>query len=150
MGLDFEGMIQDIEAAPNGSIILLHGQCCCWPCLLSALLATHSSCEIRLMRLQAGSGSCRGQHWLPCERRNFSELRQCQPSAGCAHNPTGIDPTDEQWNKIADVIEKKEHMPFFDVAYQARALARPCRKRCHVPQQSCSEIAVNDRHVGQE
>ena len=38
--------------------------------------------------------------------------------AGCAHNPTGIDPTDEQWNKIADVIEKKEHLPFFDVAYQ--------------------------------
>ena len=35
---------------------------------------------------------------------------------GCAHNPTGIDPTKEQWAKIADVIERKGHMPFFDVA----------------------------------
>lgn len=23
----------------------------------------------------------------------------------CAHNPTGIDPTQEQWQRIADVIE---------------------------------------------
>lgn len=37
---------------------------------------------------------------------------------GCAHNPTGIDPTPEQWEKIADVIQEKKHMPFFDVAYQ--------------------------------
>jgi aspartate/tyrosine/aromatic aminotransferase len=37
---------------------------------------------------------------------------------GCAHNPTGIDPTPEQWNKIADLIEEKGHLPFFDVAYQ--------------------------------
>ncbi|XP_047342143.1 aspartate aminotransferase, chloroplastic [Impatiens glandulifera] len=40
---------------------------------------------------------------------------------GCAHNPTGIDPTPEQWNKIADVIEEKGHIPFFDVAYQGFA-----------------------------
>ena len=40
---------------------------------------------------------------------------------GCAHNPTGIDPTKEQWAKIADVIEQKGHMPFFDVAYQGFA-----------------------------
>ena len=37
---------------------------------------------------------------------------------GCAHNPTGIDPTPEQWEKIADVIQEKNHIPFFDVAYQ--------------------------------
>ncbi|KAI3822378.1 hypothetical protein L1987_09967 [Smallanthus sonchifolius] len=37
---------------------------------------------------------------------------------GCAHNPTGIDPTLEQWEKIADVIQEKNHIPFFDVAYQ--------------------------------
>ncbi|KAK8953004.1 hypothetical protein KSP40_PGU022450 [Platanthera guangdongensis] len=40
---------------------------------------------------------------------------------GCAHNPTGIDPTPEQWSKIADVIEEKNHIPFFDVAYQGFA-----------------------------
>lgn len=37
---------------------------------------------------------------------------------GCAHNPTGIDPTPEQWDIIADVIQEKGHMAFFDVAYQ--------------------------------
>ncbi|XP_055820191.1 aspartate aminotransferase, chloroplastic [Solanum dulcamara] len=40
---------------------------------------------------------------------------------GCAHNPTGIDPTPEQWEKIADVIQEKNHIPFFDVAYQGFA-----------------------------
>ncbi|XP_002972976.2 aspartate aminotransferase, chloroplastic [Selaginella moellendorffii] len=64
VGLDFKGMIEDIKAAPNGSVILLHG---------------------------------------------------------CAHNPTGIDPTPEQWEAIADVLEEKGHMPFFDVAYQGFA-----------------------------
>ncbi|XP_042475010.1 aspartate aminotransferase, chloroplastic [Macadamia integrifolia] len=64
VGLDFDGMISDIKAAPDGSFILLHG---------------------------------------------------------CAHNPTGIDPTPEQWEKIADVIQEKSHIPFFDVAYQGFA-----------------------------
>lgn len=64
VGLDFQGMIEDISAAPQGSVILLHG---------------------------------------------------------CAHNPTGIDPTPEQWEKIADVIQEKGHLPFFDVAYQGFA-----------------------------
>jgi aspartate aminotransferase len=40
---------------------------------------------------------------------------------GCAHNPTGIDPSPEQWEKIADVIQEKSHIPFFDVAYQGFA-----------------------------
>ncbi|KAK6912536.1 Aminotransferase, class I/classII [Dillenia turbinata] len=40
---------------------------------------------------------------------------------GCAHNPTGIDPTLGQWEKIADVIQEKNHIPFFDVAYQGFA-----------------------------
>lgn len=36
----------------------------------------------------------------------------------CAHNPTGCDPTPEQWMKLADVIEKKSLFPLFDSAYQ--------------------------------
>jgi len=36
----------------------------------------------------------------------------------CAHNPSGIDPTKEQWQKIADVIKSKQLFPFFDCAYQ--------------------------------
>lgn len=64
VGLNFDGMIEDIKAAPSGSVILLHG---------------------------------------------------------CAHNPTGIDPTKEQWATIANIIEEKGHIAFFDVAYQGFA-----------------------------
>jgi len=64
VGLDFDGMIADIKAAPKGSVILLHG---------------------------------------------------------CAHNPTGVDPTKEQWAIIADTVKACEHIPFFDVAYQGFA-----------------------------
>jgi len=38
-----------------------------------------------------------------------------------AHNPTGIDPTQDQWAKIADLIEKKNLFPFLDCAYQGFA-----------------------------
>ena len=39
----------------------------------------------------------------------------------CAHNPTGVDPTAEQWKLIADVLEEKGHIPFLDSAYQGFA-----------------------------
>lgn len=39
----------------------------------------------------------------------------------CAHNPTGCDPTHEQWKQIADVIEQKKLFTFFDSAYQGFA-----------------------------
>ena len=38
----------------------------------------------------------------------------------CAHNPTGVDPTLEQWEAILDVVQAKGHLPFFDTAYQVR------------------------------
>jgi len=39
----------------------------------------------------------------------------------CAHNPTGVDPTQEQWKQIAAVIRERRHFPFFDTAYQGFA-----------------------------
>lgn len=36
----------------------------------------------------------------------------------CAHNPTGVDPTKEQWHKIYEVCKKNQLYPFFDTAYQ--------------------------------
>jgi len=64
IGLDFDGMVADIKAAPKGSIIMLHA---------------------------------------------------------CAHNPTGIDPTEEQWVKISEAVKEGGHFPFFDMAYQGFA-----------------------------
>mmetsp|Transcript_42459 Transcript_42459/g.68296 ORF Transcript_42459/g.68296 Transcript_42459/m.68296 type:complete len:345 (+) Transcript_42459:2509-3543(+) len=39
----------------------------------------------------------------------------------CAHNPTGADPTTEEWKEISHVMKKKNHRPFFDCAYQGFA-----------------------------
>ncbi|KAF2663934.1 aminotransferase class I and II [Microthyrium microscopicum] len=39
----------------------------------------------------------------------------------CAHNPTGVDPTPEQWSSIATIMKRKSHFPFFDCAYQGFA-----------------------------
>lgn len=36
----------------------------------------------------------------------------------CAHNPTGVDPTEEEWKKIAEVCKRNQLYPFFDTAYQ--------------------------------
>lgn len=39
----------------------------------------------------------------------------------CAHNPTGVDPTPDQWRQISKVMLEKGHFPFFDSAYQGFA-----------------------------
>jgi aspartate aminotransferase len=39
----------------------------------------------------------------------------------CAHNPTGVDPTREQWAAIVAVMKEKKHYAFFDCAYQGFA-----------------------------
>ncbi|MBI1249514.1 aminotransferase class I/II-fold pyridoxal phosphate-dependent enzyme [bacterium] len=56
---------------------------------------------------------------------------------GCCHNPTGIDPTPDQWKAIGDLVQEKELLPLLDFAYQGfgdglvedavglRELARP-------------------------
>lgn len=40
----------------------------------------------------------------------------------CCHNPTGIDPTVEQWQELSQLLKKKKLLPFFDVAYQGLGL----------------------------
>ncbi|RKF59828.1 Aspartate aminotransferase, cytoplasmic [Erysiphe neolycopersici] len=39
----------------------------------------------------------------------------------CAHNPTGVDPSQEQWKELAVLLRQKSHFPFFDCAYQGFA-----------------------------
>ncbi|KAE8442054.1 Aspartate aminotransferase, mitochondrial [Mollisiaceae sp. DMI_Dod_QoI] len=39
----------------------------------------------------------------------------------CAHNPTGVDPTPEQWKEISDAVKAGGHFAFFDMAYQGFA-----------------------------
>lgn len=39
----------------------------------------------------------------------------------CAHNPTGVDLSLEQWKELSQLIKKKNLFPFFDMAYQGFA-----------------------------
>ncbi|NHW60361.1 aminotransferase class I/II-fold pyridoxal phosphate-dependent enzyme, partial [Escherichia coli] len=40
---------------------------------------------------------------------------------GCCHNPSGIDPTEEQWRQLAELSAEKGWLPVFDFAYQGFA-----------------------------
>ena len=53
----------------------------------------------------------------------MEDLRSCPPRSivllhMCAHNPTGVDPTHEQWKEIISVVAERELFPLVDAAYQ--------------------------------
>lgn len=54
----------------------------------------------------------------------LASLESAQPGDvillhGCCHNPTGIDPTAEQWAQLSVIVKEKGLLPVFDFAYQA-------------------------------
>lgn len=56
----------------------------------------------------------------------LSSLKQAQAGDvvlfhGCCHNPTGIDPTPEQWAQLAELSVANGWLPLFDFAYQGFA-----------------------------
>ena len=64
----------------------------------------------------------RATHSLAFDRM-LETLSQAKPGDvvllhACCHNPTGIDPTLEQWEQIADFLKEKQLLPFMDFAYQ--------------------------------
>eukprot|EP00468_Gymnochlora_sp_CCMP2014_P008536 CAMPEP_0167747156 /NCGR_PEP_ID=MMETSP0110_2-20121227/4124_1 /TAXON_ID=629695 /ORGANISM="Gymnochlora sp., Strain CCMP2014" /LENGTH=405 /DNA_ID=CAMNT_0007632025 /DNA_START=82 /DNA_END=1299 /DNA_ORIENTATION=- len=67
-GVDFSGLMEDLKAAPDKSVILMHV---------------------------------------------------------CAHNPTGADPTLDQWAEISALAKKKGHFVVMDSAYQGFASGDP-------------------------
>ncbi len=53
----------------------------------------------------------------------LASLRAAEPGTvvvlhACCHNPTGYDLTDEQWDRVVDLIAERELFPFIDMAYQ--------------------------------
>src|SRR5262249_33809658 len=36
----------------------------------------------------------------------------------CCHNPTGVDPSREEWTRLVDIFQTTGLIPFFDLAYQ--------------------------------
>lgn len=61
LGLNFEGMVKDLETIEDESVVMLHV---------------------------------------------------------CSHNPTGVDPSQRQWQILKDLVKAKKHVAFFDMAYQ--------------------------------
>ncbi|MEE9211858.1 MAG: amino acid aminotransferase [Phycisphaeraceae bacterium] len=68
---------------------------------------------------------------------------------GC-HNPTGIDPSPDQWERIAEVLAERKAVPLVDFAYQgfatgfrddAAGLLRLCRPGCELF--VCSSFSKN-------
>ena len=37
---------------------------------------------------------------------------------GCCHNPSGVDPSLEQWASLADLLDQRQLLPMIDFAYQ--------------------------------
>lgn len=62
---------------------------------------------------------------------------------GCCHNPTGIDPTEAQWQELATFCRNKGLLPFFDFAYQgfSQGLTEDARGLLLFIQQ-CDELLV--------
>jgi len=69
---------------------------------------------------------------------------------GCCHNPTGIDPTPQQWRQLADAVYNQGLLPLLDYAYQGFAegieedsigLLTFCRPGCELI--VCSSFSKN-------
>ena len=48
---------------------------------------------------------------------NKADDHSCFVFHACAHNPTGVDPSHEQWDEISELCKKKNHIVLFDAAY---------------------------------
>ncbi|MEM6979829.1 MAG: amino acid aminotransferase [Planctomycetota bacterium] len=81
--------------------------------------------------IMAAAGlSVESYRYLSADRRGLDfdaviEDLQTKPNPGdaillhaCCHNPTGVDPSAEQWSHIAEVIADRHLLPILDFAYQ--------------------------------
>ena len=53
----------------------------------------------------------------------LADLGKLEPGSivllhACCHNPTGVDPTVEQWKQVVALVKDRGLMPFIDMAYQ--------------------------------
>ncbi|WP_032116342.1 amino acid aminotransferase [Candidatus Arsenophonus nilaparvatae] len=81
---------------------------------------------------KAAGLTCCHYNYYDAEKHNLdfagmlSSLEDAKPGDvlllhGCCHNPTGIDPTPEQWEILSTLAAEKNLLPVFDFAYQGFA-----------------------------
>jgi hypothetical protein len=83
---------------------------------------------------------CCGGHAGDCKACSavqgmIEDLRRAPEGAivvlhACAHNPTGVDPTPQQWQGILRAVRDRRLLPFFDSAYQVRPRTSGFRHTC--------------------
>ncbi|KAL2434878.1 Aspartate aminotransferase, mitochondrial [Exophiala dermatitidis] len=73
--------------------------------LAGALIRNYSGLNRQIARLEFLYGRSR-----TAERRSIIVLY------ACAHNPTGCDPTKDQWREIGPIMKERELFPLFDAA----------------------------------
>lgn len=75
--------------------------------------------------------------------RTNARAGDCVLLHACCHNPTGIDPTTEQWRQIADLMAEKNLIPLVDFAYQGfgDGLEEDARG-LHILLEKCDEALV--------
>ncbi|MEH6530472.1 MAG: amino acid aminotransferase [Photobacterium frigidiphilum] len=62
---------------------------------------------------------------------------------GCCHNPTGIDPVEDQWHQLAALCVEKKLLPMFDFAYQGFAVGvEEDAQGLRIFAEQCSELLV--------
>ncbi|KAK6117825.1 hypothetical protein DH2020_048452 [Rehmannia glutinosa] len=90
--------------------------------------------RIAAVQALSGTGACR--LFADFQKRFSPDSQIYIPNApngsffllhACAHNPTGVDPTEEQWKEISYQMKVKGHFAFFDMAYQGFASGDPER-----------------------
>ena len=68
------------------------------------------------------NGTVSVDKWLNSLKLSSSQTNSTSPQCillhACCHNPTGIDPTKEQWKTIIDTIYELNMVPIIDMAYQ--------------------------------
>ncbi|GAV50709.1 hypothetical protein ZYGR_0Z01320 [Zygosaccharomyces rouxii] len=68
--------------------------------------------------------------WIDNLKKNVKKndgSRHCIILHACCHNPTGVDPTVEQWRKILDTVRELEMIPIIDMAYQGLVSGNPAK-----------------------
>ncbi|KAI3869460.1 hypothetical protein MKX03_031716 [Papaver bracteatum] len=101
-----------------------------------------------------------GTHISLLEDLNCASTGSVVLRHACAHNPTGVDPTLEQWEQIRQLVRSKGLLPFFDAAYQGFASgnldvdAKPVRMfvadggECLAAQSYAKNMALYSERVG--
>ena len=77
------------------------------------------------------NGDITVEKWLAQLRDNVknrpAEESQCIVLHACCHNPTGFDPTYQQWGEIMDTIHELDMIPIIDMAYQGLESGSPAK-----------------------